>query len=904
MEAPLSPGLRSIRPLALAAAILLTLALGPAPLVRAQVQGHADRADQNMMAPSEGPASSATAAAPSAATAPGTAATTPAAPAQTPAPGAALIPPGSPSGIATPPPVAATPVLVTPATTPPVDLVTVQQGLIRLESQARQTSDDQRLAAMRTASASAQATADKLVAAHDRDLRRIDQELNRMGAAPRPGESDAVRKRRALLTTQRGELEGELKQAQTVDVAANKTYDLVAQRRRDAFSARVFTQTASPITPAFWSSLADATTSDFSRFVSVTDQAVDVAARAREPRAVLALLGALVVAVLLLFPARRTLERVGRPKGRDQAARQGFPVTANAVWIALVDTLLPGLAATSLHIGAQWGGLLSDKANAFAQSGVVAVAWGAAVLALGRATVARDDPAARLVPVPDEAVRRIRAYLWTVALITGAGFLLTRINDLVGASVAATVAANCARAIAYAGVAGLLLVNFGRSRASAHEGEPEPDSASSSGWTLVSLALTGAIVVTLGAVFAGYTTLAVLVSGQIFWLSLIAALAYLLLRFADDLCGELFRSHGWAARTLFTLFNLRTTTIDQIGVLTAAALQVVILLGALSLALTPFGQSGDLLMTHFEGIGRTVHIGSVTISPSAVVAALACLVVGLGAVHFLRGWVVRRYLPVTDWDVGVRNSVSTGLSYLGIAITLLCALAAAGLSFKQVALVASALSVGIGFGLQQVVQNFVSGLILLIERPVKVGDWVNVAGVEGDVRNIRVRATEIQTFDKTMVIVPNSDLITKTVQNKTLGDPRGRVQLQLSLANPKDAGRAAELILAAAKGHAEVLDDPAPSVFIDSLAPGAVNLTSFAYVASARDAYRVRSNLYFTLLDALGEAEISLTGSTPQAVVVEPGAGVQALIDAAAKLAPGPSLHEAQGPVPPAGEKV
>ena len=502
-----------------------------------------------MMAPSEGPASSATAAAPSGAATAGTAAATPAAPAalgQTPSSGAASIPLGSPAGIATPPAAAATPGLVTPATTPPVDLVTVQQSLTQLESQARQTSDDQRLAAMRTASASAQATADRLVAAHDRDLRRIDQELNHMGAAPRRGESDAVRRRRALLTTQRGELEGELKQAQTVDVAANKTYDFVAQRRRDAFSARVFTQTASPITPAFWSSLADATTSDFARFVSVADQAGDVAARAPEPRAVLALLGALLVAVLLLFPARRMLERVGRPKGRDPAARHGFPVTANAVWIALVDTLLPGLAATSLHIGAQWGGLLSDKANAFAQSGVVAVAWGAAVLALGRATVARDDPAARLVPVPDEAVRRIRAYLWTVALITGAGFLLTRINDLVGASVAATVAANCARAIAYAGVAGLLLVNFGRSRASAHEGEPEPDSASSSGWTLVSLALTGAIVVTLGAVFAGYTTLAVLVSGQIFWLSLIAALAYLLLRFADDLCGELFRSHGWA----------------------------------------------------------------------------------------------------------------------------------------------------------------------------------------------------------------------------------------------------------------------------------------------------------------------------------------------------------------------
>ena len=148
------------------------------------------------------------------------------------------------------------------------------------------------------------------------------------------------------------------------------------------------------------------------------------------------------------------------------------------------------------------------------------------------------------------------------------------------------------------------------------------------------------------------------------------------------------------------------------------------------------------------------------------------------------------------------------------------ALAAMGLGFRQIALIASALSVGIGFGLQQVVQNFVSGLILLIERPVKVGDWVNVGGVEGDIRRIRVRATEIQTFDRTTVIVPNSDLITKQVQNKTLGDPRGRIQLEVSIANPGDATRATDLILSVADGLSEILKEPKPAVYIDSLAGG------------------------------------------------------------------------------------
>jgi small-conductance mechanosensitive channel len=207
-----------------------------------------------------------------------------------------------------------------------------------------------------------------------------------------------------------------------------------------------------------------------------------------------------------------------------------------------------------------------------------------------------------------------------------------------------------------------------------------------------------------------------------------------------------------------------------------------------------------------------------------------------------------------------------------------------GLGFKQIALVASALSVGIGFGLQQVVQNFVSGVILLVERPVKVGDWVNVGGLEGDIRSIRVRATEIQTFDRTTLIVPNSDLITKTVQNKTLGDPRGRIQLQVSIANPADARRAADLILNLAQARPEILHDPEPKVFIDSLTSGgAVNFNCYLYVDSPRDVYKTKSALYFDILALFIKEKVPFLGaSAPQNIVVEPGPALQDLLGPAA----------------------
>ncbi|WP_174301429.1 DUF3772 domain-containing protein [Caulobacter sp. S45] len=790
--------------------------------------------------------------------------------------GAAITSPPS-AGVAPSSPAPASPA-VQAAAQPTLD--TTQRTVSQLQSQARTTTDEARLAALRTESAKTQAAADTVVSARSKELKTIDRQLARLALiAKRRKLTPAEHVQQVQLTAKQAELESQVKQAETVSTTASHTYDLVAEKRRDSFTSKIFEQTASPVSPDFWSSLSDATSADVGRLIGVAERAGTAVVEAPEPKDLLSFVISLAVAFALVFPARKALEGLVRARTATGGA-QGFRLTAHALWVALVDTVLPALAANTLHLGAQWGGLLSETADSLAGAAVIAITWAAAVVALGRATVAGGDAESRLMQVPEDAVSRVRFYLWMVAGITGGGFLLTRLNDVVGASVAATIAANCVMSLAYAGVAGLVLVSFGRNRTPVEEATDAQQAARSSGWTLFSLVLTTAIVLTVGAVLTGYTTLAVLISNQIFWFSMLGAVAYLVLRFTDDLCGVLFQPRGWAARTLVVLFNLRSTTIGQIGVLVSAGLQIAVLLGVLALAITPFGESGTTLTSHFDRLGRAIHIGSAVLSPSAIFAGLATLAVGLVLVHAVRGWVTRRYLPVTGWDAGVRNSVATGVSYLGVGAAVLCALATMGLGFKQIALVASALSVGIGFGLQQVVQNFVSGVILLIERPVKVGDWVNVGGVEGDVRSIRVRATEIQTFDRTTLIVPNSDLITKTVQNKTLGDPRGRIQLQVSIADPAKGRRAAELIGEVARANAAVLEEPEPAVYIDSLAAaGSINFNCYFYVASPRDVYKTRSALYHAVLDAFLAEKIAFMGAGgPTDVVLEPGPKMEGLL--------------------------
>jgi small-conductance mechanosensitive channel len=215
-------------------------------------------------------------------------------------------------------------------------------------------------------------------------------------------------------------------------------------------------------------------------------------------------------------------------------------------------------------------------------------------------------------------------------------------------------------------------------------------------------------------------------------------------------------------------------------------------------------------------------------------------------------------------------------------------MSALGIGLERIAWVASALSVGIGFGLQAVVQNFVSGLILLAERPVKVGDWVALAGVEGDIRRINVRATEIQMGDRSTVIVPNSEFITKIVRNVTLANPLGLVQIKLPMPLDTDAARVRDLVRAAFEAHEDVLESPAPSVALDGIDNGRLVFNATGYVNSPRLAYNVRSALLFEVLQQLREAGLAL--SSPPTMLMAPGLGLvaQAPVSSATGLEPAP----------------
>ncbi|MET0268812.1 MAG: mechanosensitive ion channel domain-containing protein, partial [Sphingomonas sp.] len=330
--------------------------------------------------------------------------------------------------------------------------------------------------------------------------------------------------------------------------------------------------------------------------------------------------------------------------------------------------------------------------------------------------------------------------------------------------------------------------------------------------------------------------------------------------------------------------GLRGSTIDQFGVLFSALMRVVIVLAAFSLLLTPFGAGSGVgsLFGRLGAMAQGVDVAGIAISPGGIVRGLLVLVVGLALVRGFMRWLETRYLPATDLDGSGRNSISLVARYLGVALAVIWALASLGIGVERIALLLSALSVGIGFGLQAITSNFVSGLILLAERPIKIGDLVRVGADEGDVKRISVRSTEIELADHSTLIVPNSELITKSVLNKTLANPLGRIQIQFSVPIEADAERVRAIVLAAFGAEEAVLADPEAKVFIDSIVDGRILFNCFAHVASPRAAYGARSNVYATMLRRLREEDIDI-GTVPQRL----------------ELAPAPPAEEAAKPASP-----
>jgi small-conductance mechanosensitive channel len=253
-----------------------------------------------------------------------------------------------------------------------------------------------------------------------------------------------------------------------------------------------------------------------------------------------------------------------------------------------------------------------------------------------------------------------------------------------------------------------------------------------------------------------------------------------------------------------------------------------------------------------------VQLGEIRLSIDMVMTLLLIFTLGVFLTRWLQRLLRVSVLPRTKLDRGAQTATVTGIGYIGLTLAALIAVSSAGLNLKNLAVVAGALSLGIGFGLQTIVSNFVSGIILLVERPIKEGDWIEVSGYSGVVRKISVRSTRIETFDRHDVILPNSDLISGTVKNMTLSSMTGRLIVPVGVAYGSDLEKTREILLHAATSHKGIYTQPPPTVLFASLGESSLDLELRCFLRDIGDILSVKSDLLFTIYAALNREKIEI----------------------------------------------
>ena len=253
-----------------------------------------------------------------------------------------------------------------------------------------------------------------------------------------------------------------------------------------------------------------------------------------------------------------------------------------------------------------------------------------------------------------------------------------------------------------------------------------------------------------------------------------------------------------------------------------------------------------------------IVLGDTRISISDFITFVIIFFIGYTLTRLLQSALRLSVLPNTKIDTGAQNALVTGVGYIGIFFSALIAITSMGLDLSSLAIVAGALSVGIGFGLQAIVSNFLSGIILLVERPIKVGDWIQVGAYSGYVSKIAVRSTTIDTFDQANVIIPNADFISGTVTNMTHLSKRGRVKVPVGVAYDSDPVFVKEILMDIVSSNANILKSPGPSVFLLGFGPDSIDFEIRGILRDVNSITSTRSDINFEILRRFAQEGIEI----------------------------------------------
>jgi small-conductance mechanosensitive channel len=690
---------------------------------------------------------------------------------------------------------------------------------------------------------------ESFLAAEDSNGTRIDTlkaQIEALGAAPAEGETES-----AEIAQRRKELNKQLEAAQAPVKTAEEAYtrangliseidQVLTERQADVLMQRA----QSPLNPTLWPTAVKALgQSAVTAWTTVSEAARSESGQQTLRSNTAPIVFYLVIALVLVARGRLWSERLTDWVRKRVSGDAGKGVTGFLASIGQIVVPLAGLIAITLAAGAS--GLLGPRGiivfGSIPQIGLAYFFWRWIAGRLFYPTGAGE-------PILDlGAVRRAEATTMgtlagIMAVLNDALIQLADIDDYSESTLAVLtfplVAIAC---LALIRLARILTPGDARSEEDKSEAETEHGFAQLILRIIARVVFLAAVVALLLAA-AGYMNAS---KGIVFpLLRSIGLLGFvaILSRLGYDLYALVTRQPNGAKDALVPVL-----------------LSFLIVLASLPIFALLWGMREDQLWELWARLREGISFGGVTISPTNFITLVVVFVIGMGLTRLLKTALTTAVLPKTKIDKGGQNAIVSGAGYVGVVLSAIMAIVAAGIDLSALAIVAGALSVGIGFGLQNIVQNFVSGIILLIERPISEGDWIDLGnGSMGIVKDISVRSTRVETFDKTDLIVPNADLISNQVTNYTRGNQIGRVIIPVGVAYGTDTRRVAAILQEIIEDQPMVTVNPKPQVLFLNFGADALEFEIRAILRDVTYMMVVKNDVNHAIAKRFGEEGIEI----------------------------------------------
>lgn len=696
----------------------------------------------------------------------------------------------------------------------------------------------------------------------DPRLGEIDTRLKAIGPEPgkdAPADSADVAAERKRLGDARSEIDGLIKQARVLLTRADQIVDRVDDLRRTRLADRLFERTTSVLDPKLWLSAAEAILAE-AKLIR-TQYAEWIGAISGLPRpmesaviAVAASLAAFAGIFLLQGWLRR---RALAPKpGSDNAKISRLRRTKAALRDSILNAAaLPLAVYAVIEILSSFEFIVGDG-HRVAVGILTAVTLFSTGRALAGALLRPSDAPRRVFNLSDETAGRFYYYLVSALGVAAVGASLNILHRNLGAPRILITLTSALMATAIAVILIRLLIKTRQITEETSE-EPAPN------WLRLILWIVGIVI--LGCAIIGYVWLASFLTSRLVHASIVIASAYVILTFINAYFDEGMNPRSKRGRNFASTLGIRSSSLELAAALFAGVARVFVVVVAIFLVVGNWGTSLTDLVASFDRASFGIEFGKLRVSLYDILASIGILVVGIVLARILQNWLSNTVFPRTSLDTSLKNSIATIAGYIGVIAAISFALARLGLNLENIALVAGALSVGIGFGLQAIVSNFVSGLILLTERPVKVGDLINVKGSDGYIRKISVRSTELETFDRATLIIPNSELITGAVTNWTHYNTVSRIKIPVNVPGNADVDRVTRILLRVATKHPNVVREPAPKVMLLTISGDSLGFELRCLTNSVMTATQTKSDLNYSILRAFQKV-----GIREAAAVLEP----------------------------------